>query len=657
MDVVTICQVFDTLHFWAQLLQIGVEWYANDVSCVIAMSFALGSNSSAPADRAELEQPPRQLAVSDEALDSWANEHLTGQARDTLARVGTELRRKALRIVMERRMSGNCHNPSQYVQGIVRKELSTGPYPPPAVQRVYNNERLQARAPYHYWSPDSQRLSRERRLASERPLFYDAERTPKEPPQWVTEAMEQHMNGAAVLQTVAAHISPDSLQSLSSLPSSMQIACALSMLVSVENWSRPEHYIARFVAQSVALHPRQCGSPCTRTETGTGHEVVERVAVVLMGSISGAEWQGAAEGLQRCCCDGRGLEIVDRVHVTPPCDWQPVLDEVNGLLLPMADFSAVSPPKAVHLLAAKGLSWAAQSVTVLCLCFGPPPEATSIAAQSVLPGYHGRASRIIWRYIACIRTLQHCHCPMAVAHINKTQAEHVVDAAGLTRIFGEPWTMESISSGVPKKDFVVRCSKAKQLDKVALSWSLGPFSISRREPKNWVPWVCNDSVAVGGMPSSMEVEGLLKKEADGEMLSEHDCVSLSRLSVFTGMPRESVLRKRRLCKRDQMASIFGCEIGLLDQYWTRMMPCDLVINCVTGIPAARDHPEAVPCGQSRWCRACGVYYDMLRMSPGVSFVKEVVARLIMDAFSAKCFCRISMSEDVWFEDACCGHGG
>ena len=87
------------------------------------------------------------------------------------------------------------------------------------------------------------------------------------------------------------------------------------------------------------------------------------------------------------------------------------------------------------------------------------------------------------------------------------------------------------------------------------------------------------------------------------------------------------------------------------------MPCDPVINCVTGIPAARDHPEAVPCGQSRWCRACGVYYDMLRMSPGVSFVKEVVARLIMDAFSAKCFCRISMSEDVWFEDACCGHGG
>ena len=74
----------------------------------------------------------------------------------------------------------------------------------------------------------------------------------------------------------------------------------------------------------------------------------------------------------------------------------------------------------------------------------------------------------------------------------------------------------------------------------------------------------------------MEVEGLLKKEADGEMLSEHDCVSLSRLSVVTDMRLESIPRKRRLCKRDQMATIFGGEIGLLNQYWTRMMPCDPV---------------------------------------------------------------------------------
>ena len=77
------------------------------------MSFVPGSSSSAPAVPSELEQPSRQRAVSDEALDSWATEHLTGEAQETLARVGAELRRKALRIVMERRMSGNFHNPSQ----------------------------------------------------------------------------------------------------------------------------------------------------------------------------------------------------------------------------------------------------------------------------------------------------------------------------------------------------------------------------------------------------------------------------------------------------------------------------------------------------------------------------------------------------------------
>ena len=359
--------------------------------CVVsAMAFASASGFAASAASGAPQRVPRPYDTSDPDLNAWADIHIDVYAQQKLASVDPELRTKALFITRQKSVNGNCNNPSQYVQGIIRKEVN-GPYSGPSGS----------------WPPQSTPQLRPPTLlpsqvqAVPTPMQAPAPAPvatlpvvsqPQAVPHWVTAAVALHMNRSALFRAVAACIPADAMATLSKLPSSFQTACVLSMLVSSDHYSKPEQYISWFVQRSLAMNPPQCGSVSTSAASSCGGSDAKKLVAIFLGNISGAEWLGVALALQSFSEEKRSFEILERVHVAPTSRWQPVLDEVSQRLSPTAPFTTISPPEAAQALAAKAPLWSAHGATVLCICFGPTPQRTPTWGNATLPSYHGSTS-------------------------------------------------------------------------------------------------------------------------------------------------------------------------------------------------------------------------------------------------------------------------
>ena len=625
-------------QFW--LLHWDLRWqYVTD-----AMAFTSASGFLASVGTPTGGRQPRPYDCSDHELNLWADVHMDDFAQSKLASVDPELRRRSMFITRQKCMNGNCNNPSQYVQGIIRKEMG-GPYSAASMPSWQPQSGPQARPPAMFPSLLQTVASPLHAPAAGMQVSRPAAADPAQTPQWVTAAIALHMQRSALFRAVAAHIPAEAMACLSSLPSSFQTACILSMLVSPDHWTKPDQYIAWFVQRSMCMNPPHCPSVSTSNASSCASTNAKRLAVVFLGSISGAEWLGVALGLQCLSEEKRSFDIVERIHVAPPCRWQPVLDEVSQMLSPSAPFSHGSAPEGAQMMAVKAPLWAAQNTTVLVLCFGPQPQATASLTGCVLPGYHGGNSCDLWHYMACIRTLKSYHCAVMVAHLHLTQFEDAQNSGTLTKIFGDPWVMNPASLRVPQHQFTVRCRPSGSHEPSAVRRTLERSSFTENLHGSLVALFSNTAAFDLELPSLTDIENILDKQSLCMQLNETETLALARMSVAEPVGGSKLLGKNRLLNRANLAAVFGLQSWNLNEHWNVKMPCTPMINSVTGIPVNKDNPEAVLCGQLRWCRSCSEYYDALMSTPSPHLVQEVVARLVQDSFFAGIVQRGSITAD------------
>ena len=147
-------------------------------------------------------------------------------------------------------MNGNCNNPSQYVQGIIRKEAN-GPYSAP--QGSWPPQSAPQLRPPALLPSQVQAVASPMQAPPPAPMVtLPVVSPPHAVPSWVTAAIALRMNRSALFRAVAASIPAEAMATLSKLPSSFQPACVLSMLVSAEHWNSPEQYISWFVQRSLS---------------------------------------------------------------------------------------------------------------------------------------------------------------------------------------------------------------------------------------------------------------------------------------------------------------------------------------------------------------------------------------------------------------------
>lgn len=571
---------------------------------------------------------PRPYDTDDAELNEWADGHLDDVALTKLAAVHPELRKKAMFITRTRDMAGNLRDPCSYICGILRKEAEGGPFgrQPPAWHQKPAQQQgpplLTAQALQMVASPQHSAVS------ASSPAHVAPAAAPEVQPPWVVKALSMYSNRGALFRSLGGALSSQAMEALSRMPSAFQQACVLSMLISAQNYRDPDQFVSWFSSQVLANNLAWTSSGSTTSSAGSGG-TDKKFAVILCGSICGSEWLGAGMGFEAFCEERQPFSVVERLHVAQPSPWQPVLDEVSQRLTPQVPFTSASPADAVGLLVSKAAAWRAQNVTALVVMFSPPPQQVALRPGAKFVGYHGSCSSEVWHYVAAVRVLKTHNVNVMLAHCHMSAYESESDAKLLDELFGPRWVLPPSSLRVPQVPFTVRSRP-----------SSGQAATGVRRPVERP--ACADDIhgsldtlfsASGScdveLLSLIDLETILDKVASKQQLSELETVALSRVCVASRMQEGRI----KLLQRNTLAALFGLDCWSINEHWAVKMPCNPLVNSETGIPVQTGHPEAVPCGEPRWCRSCSEYYESLTSCASPHLVREIVLRILQDTFA------------------------
>lgn len=586
--------------------------------------FGFCSAQAAPGHAGDVALEPQPWHVDDAGLNAWAETTLDDFAKGALIGVTMELRKKAMFITRSKARAGNCNNPSPYLMGILRKEQEGNPYAraPGSVSRpaapVMSGPPLavqMAASPMHAATP---RMPAAPSVTAEH----------KAPPIWVTSALNVHHSRTALMRAVAAHVPAAALDAISSLPSSFQVACVLTMLLSPNSWMQPEAYMKWFAGQCLIMMPN--GIQSVSGSTASSHSA-KKLAVVIFGEISGCEWVGIGMATQQLSESKLDVEVVERVAFSNPCPWQGVLDDVSQSLTPKAPYQHAAPAEAAQVLTAKAPMWSAQGVSVLALIVGPQPRPSGTFPGAALPGFHAAGASDLWLFLHGLKVLA-AQCPsLMVGHFASMTTGSPEDNDGLTKIFGQPWAMNPSHLRVPQQRFYTRCRPATQWDGNSAPRVLTRTPAADCVHRDIVQLFASQAPFDLELPTLPLIEIAIEKRVDNQALTPAEHQALAHVSETTPVTSElGAAGAQRLLGRRSLAAVFGLEQWTFLDHWAKRMPCAGVINAVTGIPVAKEHPEAADCCCPRWCTSCCELYDCLTRCPSPHLVREIVTRMLRD---------------------------
>ncbi|HSG19985.1 MAG TPA: hypothetical protein VLA31_04375 [Burkholderiaceae bacterium] len=599
---------------------------------------------------------PRQPAAwdtDDPELNAWADVHLDEFAKAKLLGATAELRKKAIFITRSRFLAGTINNPSPYVGGIIRREAESNPYGTAG----RTSSAMQLPGPSMHGPPISPQAVASPMHGAHRPQMQPPPCIPVAgalPPAWVTAALKVHGSRSSMFRVVASNVPSAGFEAISSLPSTFQTACILSMLLAPQNYSNAEAYMKWFAESARTAIPSGLGSVSGSSTTANS---AKKVAALIFGSISGAEWVGLGMACQHLAENDMHVQIVERCSINQPSRWQAVLDEVGQHLNPPAPYTCVSPADALQFIQQKGAQWQTHGVSVLALVVAPSPVTSPAAPGASMPGYHASPASDFWVHVAALTALKKFCSSVLVGHMHGQAFEFGEVAAYLNKLFGEPWTMNPSHLRVPQPPWTVRCrpAEARALDQAPRAMTKTPACESwHRDLQAMFATQAPFSLV---LPSLSELDELMEKQAEGQQLSVDEQKKLAwvmEASVAGAVAAGGGAQK--LLSRAALVAVFGLDGWALSEHWDKKMPCAGLINAVTGIPVAEGNPEAIRCGHGRWCSSCSELYDSLVSCPSPHLIAEIAKRLLKDGLCPEAGASLTPSiTSIALPEHVCGH--
>ena len=589
--------------------------------------------SNGPLDPA-VAGPPCPVDSGDPNLDLWADQHLDFACKMSLGQLDKPRRAQILWVVKAKVDSRFVQgNPSAYTQGVIRREITGGPF-----------RQAQPNAFHTQW-PQQLPLGQQAPSGSARPGPYSdgaaavtaavhTVATPlrsaapaAERPSWVTQAWSVHSRQPALFRIVAKNVPKEAMDAIVDLPGPWQLVCAQVLLLCKHNYADPVAFMKNFAEMYKAMPSTGAQvAPTVASPRGTGRPVV----VLHLGTGSGFEISALQLAAERIASESHAAHISEIVMIDIDNPWQLVIDELlTGSKSSGPAVLRINPTDAAQQLASIGKQWRDQGAAIVAAVVVPPPVANNFGPAAQAPSNHAGAARELWGYLSNVKYLAAMVPRLGVVVFTAKKAgADSVDADFFNKHFGNQVHIQHEQVRIPHSGWSLRCCpRGERLPWIPRRLAASPIN-ETIDPELAAAADANKPFTAV-LPDLVALEELVEKRMQGEALSDAGTKTLNLL-----LRRKSgglVEEPARLLDRTALTHIFGLSGWRVLDYWSEKLPCSLLLHPFTGQPVGPTFQGALPCGQLRYCPACCAFYDCIMTTPSPFVYSHGIAMAVHSA--------------------------
>lgn len=551
--------------------------------------------------------------TTDRGVNSWLRENIDPNCLAALANLTEPDRRSKAFATMSKHTAGKITgNPSAYIMGILRRE-GMGPYgggsPWQAAAGTASTTRVWPNpTPMMHGPPlDAGSLRTVASpLASHRPAV-----VPEPPsaavPDWIHTAWGLRKQPGPLLRLLSQHL-PNVMPRIVKLPSDVQMAAIIIMLMAPEAHLNPEKFLVSCV-EAWARMPASTDRP--GGAFGSPIPGVAKVAVVHLGETTGWELHAVNLAVQMVVEGGSNVQLIDLVCATMPTPWAAALEEFVLSMSSSHSASCLLLSEAKQKLQPRVAQWAAAGAKIVVLI--TIPFATSPTSGSgAFPGPKPLVVQEIAPMLEIAHMLLAGGAPIGLVTMQASTPQRTGDEEALNRIFGDVIPIEAAKLRLPHACWSLRASPITSVDGVVGRQLTLPGS-SYIEFDDGLRGALDASAPVPAqLPPLAIVESIGDKIYAKDTLTndEQAKLALVRLRDQPGGNAGSLL------SRDSLALLFGVKGFHLMAHLKVKMPCSKFVSPFSGL----EQPESdggEPCGKTRYCPGCAYFFNLMVERPSM----------------------------------------
>lgn len=565
--------------------------------------------------------------TNDPKTNGWLEAEVDDAAREQLARLPVVQRTRLAVSIQLRVQAGNVNNASTYTCGAVRRELEKISYGSNKVQRAPG-----AMPPAFGQQIPPSGSAPGFVTAAGRPVASVHSPTMPPRPDWITAAWQLQTQKAPLFRAVQRSLSAEAMEALTKMPSHMQAACILSMLINNGAYKDPACYVQTFFncwGSMPQLPPSSSGSS---SSSAAAHS--RRAVVLTFGFSNGADLFGLKLAITSLQTDRMNIETLERLSFSQCCDWQPVLDDLFTKATAANAFSHFHIGEAMAIIQQRAPIWKSSGVQIVALLCLPQAQPSFLNHACTSKGYHTGKASDIWLMMAALRTLSQWfqHIMLAVL---EPPSKIDRDTDFLNTIFCPAMQVDPAQFRVPHDAWSIRSFPAGTSGPVAARpfEDPGATDVNQFHPVLRSAWDSQQPYKAI-LPTLAELEDIADSRTSNHAISPEQVLSVRLVSQGGEFGEDGHVRS--LLGREALAAAFGMSQWPLTRIWDARLPCMPWINNVTGLACSESDHEGSACGAFRLCASCGYFYQSLTEGPSSFYAQDVFTRIMKAGVFSRC---------------------